>query len=144
MNKEFTLLYLKRVICSFSFQKKLLAWDTFEVYVTEPAKNLLKEIRIDDALIPGRFTKYIQTSNLLFKIPLKGCIIELYDKWIASEMHYYTETRNMKATSRHFIVNWILEAWAQLDKKLIIRSLKLGTLTLKNHGSNDNIICCFK
>ena len=144
MNKEFTLLYLKRVICSFSFQKKLLAWDTFEVYVTEPAKKLLKEMRIDNALIPGRFTKYIQTSNLLFKIPLKGCIIELYDKWIASRMHYYTETGNMKATSRHFIVTWILEAWAQLDKKLIIRSLKLETLTLKNHGSNDNIIRCFK
>ena len=144
MNKEFTLLYLKRVICSFSFQKKFLAWDTFEVYVTEPAKKLLKEMRIDDALIPGRFTKYIQTSNLLFKIRLKGCIIELYDKWIASGMHYCTETGNMKATSRHFIVTWILEAWAQLDKKLIIRSLKLGTLTLKNHGSNDNIICCFK
>ena len=131
MNKEFTLLYLKRVICSFSFQKKLLAWDTFEVYVTEPAKKLLKEMRIDNALIPGRFTKYIQTSNLLFKIPLKGCIIELYDKWIASRMHYYTETGNMKATSRHFIVTWILEAWAQLDKKTYHQIIKTRNVNFK-------------
>ena len=131
MNKEFTLLYLKRVICSFSFQKKLLAWDTFEVYVTEPAKKLLKEMRIDNALIPGRFTKYIQTSNLLFKIPLRGCIIELYDKWIASGMHYYTETGNMKATSRHFIVIWILEAWAQLDKKTYHQIIKTRNVNFK-------------
>ena len=49
----------------------------------------------------------------------------------------------MKPTSRRLIVTWILEAWVQLDKELVIRSFKLCALTLKNDGGED-IIYCFK
>ena len=47
--------------------------------------------------------------------------MEFYDEWLASGMHYYTEAQNMMSASHH---SWILEAWAQLDEELIIRSFK--------------------
>ena len=109
MNEEHALLHLKRVIGSFSFQIRVLAWDTFEAHVTEPVK-LLKEMRIDDALIPG--------GGLFWNKPFKGRIMEFYDECLASVVHYYTEAGNMKPASRHLIVTWILEAWVNLIKNL--------------------------
>ena len=144
MNEELTLMYLKKVVGPFSFQKRLLAWDTFEAHMTEPVKQLLKEMRIDDALIPDGCTKYIQAPDVFWNKPFKGRIMEFYDEWLASGMHYYTEAGNMKPASRRLIVTWILEAWNLVDKELISRSFKSCALNLKNDGSEDNMIHCFK
>ena len=76
INEERTLLYLKRVIGFFSFQNKLLALYTFEAHMKKPAKKLLKERRIDDALIPGRFTKYILAPDVFYNKPFKGRLME--------------------------------------------------------------------
>lgn len=62
-------------MCSFSFQKRLLAYNTFEVHRTKPVKKLLKEMRTDDALIPGGCTKYIRASDELIGIsPSKAAL----------------------------------------------------------------------
>ena len=84
INEELTLLYLKRVIGSFSFQKGILAWDHFEAHMTEPFKKLLKEMRIDGTFIPGGCTKYIQAADVFWNKPFKGCIMEFYDEWLTS------------------------------------------------------------
>ena len=76
INEERTLLYLKRVIGFFSFQNKLLALYTFEAHMKKPAKKLLKERRTDDALIPGRFTKYILAPDVFYNKPFKGRLME--------------------------------------------------------------------
>lgn len=67
-------------------------------------------MRIDNALIPGGFTKYIQTPNVFWNKPLKGCIMEFYDERLASGVHYYIEAGNMKPASRHLIVTWVLSS----------------------------------
>ena len=114
-----------------------MAWDTFEAHMTEPVKKLLKEMRIDDALIPGGCIEHIQAPHVFW-------IKKFYDKWLAYGMHYYTEARNMKPASRHLIVTRILESWTQLDEEIIIRSFKPCALVLKNDDSKDNIIHRFK
>ena len=86
--------------------------------MTEPVKQLLKEMRIDDALIPDGCTKYIQAPDVFWNKPFKGRIMEFYDEWLASGMHYYTEAGNMKPASRRLIATWILEAWNLVDKEL--------------------------
>ena len=57
MNEELTLLCLKRVIGSFCLPKRLLAWDISEAHMTDSVRKLLKEMRIDDAPIPGGCSK---------------------------------------------------------------------------------------
>ena len=51
---------------------------------------------------------------------------------------------NTKPTSRHLVVEWILESWNWLEKNLIIKSLKSCGLNLKADGSEDHLIHCFK
>lgn len=66
--------------------------------MTEPVKALLKEMKIDDAPIPGGWTKHIQRPDLFWNKLFKGCIIKNYDELLASGAHYYTETENIKRT----------------------------------------------
>ena len=73
-----------------------MAQDTFEAHMTKPVKTLLKEMRIDDALIPCGCNKYIRAADAFSNNPFKGCIMELYDEWLASGVHQYTEAGNMK------------------------------------------------
>ena len=144
MNEELVLSYLRKILGMFTFQKRLLAWDTFEAHMTEAVKKLLKEMKTDDALIPGGCTKYIQGPDVSWNKPFKGYIMEFYDEWLATGVHQYTEAGNMKSASRELVVTWILEAWRRLDKTLIAKSFKSCGLNLKVDGSEDNLIHCFQ
>ena len=144
MNKELLLKFLRQVLGRFSFKKRLIAWDTFEIQMTEDVRKLLKEMKIDDALIPGGCTKYIQATDVIWNKPLKGHITESFDEWLPSGVHQYTEAGNMKHASRHLVVGWILESWNRLEKNLIIKSFKSCGLNLKTDGSVDHLIHCFK
>ena len=99
MNEELVLSYLRKILGMFTFQKRLLAWDTFEAHMTEAVKKLLKEMKTDDALIPGGCTKYNQGPDVTWNKPFKGCIMEFYDEWLAAGVHQYTEACNMKPAS---------------------------------------------
>ena len=118
MYEKLVLSYLRKILGMFTFQKRLLAWDTFEAHMTEAVKKLFKEMKTDDALIPGGCTKYIQDPDVSWNKPFKGYIMEFYDEWLATGVHQYTEAGNMKPASRELVVTWILEAWRRLDKTL--------------------------
>ena len=42
------------------------------------------------------------------------------------------------------IVQWILKAWSDLDKVIIIKSFRCCALSVQDDGSEDNEIVCFK
>ena len=50
-------------------------------------------MRIDEALIPVGYTKSIQAPDVIWNKSFKGHFMELYDEWLASGMHYYTEAQ---------------------------------------------------
>ena len=57
LSKELVLKFFRQVLGMFSFKKHLLAWDTFKAHMTEDVRKLLKQMKTDDALIPGGCTK---------------------------------------------------------------------------------------
>ena len=60
--------YLRKVVKAggvFS-KKRLLVWDAFAAHKSESTMNVLKELGIDVAFIPGGCTKYIQVKCLIF------------------------------------------------------------------------------
>ena len=105
----------------------------------EDVRKLLQQMKTDDVLIPEGCTKYIQAPDVAWNKPFKDHIIESYDEWLASGVHQYTEAENIKPTSRHLVVEWILESWNRLEKNLIINSFKSCGFNLKTDGSEDHI-----
>ena len=71
----------------FSFKKRLFVWDNFEAHMTEDVRKLLKQMKNNDALIPGGCSKYVQAPDVVWNKPFKSHIMESYDKWLASGVH---------------------------------------------------------
>ena len=92
--------------------------------MTDAVKKSLKEMRINNALILGGGTNYIQAPDVLCNKPFKGSVMEFYDEWLASGVHFYIET-----------------GYGSLHHDILF---KPGPLTLKDNDSAGNIIHCFK
>ena len=63
MNQETTLEWVDTILGKFSFARRLLAWDSFDCHITPGVRTALKNAKVDDAIIPGGATKYIQTFH---------------------------------------------------------------------------------
>lgn len=56
----------------------------------------------------------------------------------------YTNAGNMRAPSMEVYLQWVVDAWEQLPKELIVKSFKGCGLTTALDGSEDTTIHCFK
>ena len=144
MNEALTIQWVEEVIGKFSFQRRLLAWDSFQCHVTANVRSALKKINTDSVVIPGGCTKYIQAPDVSWNKPFKSIITERYDEWMSNGIHEYTNAGNLKAPPRRQIVEWIIQSWNDLPKALIAKSFKCCGLNLPNDGSQDEVIHCFK
>ena len=86
MNEELVLKFLRQLLGMFSFKKRLFAWNIFEVHITEDVRKLLKQMKTDDALIPGGSTN-VQVPDVVWNKPFKDHVMESYDEWLASRVH---------------------------------------------------------
>lgn len=144
MNEGLTLEFIRSVIGRFSFNRRLLAWDSFECHMMQSTKELLKSFNVDSIIIPGGCTGYIQAPDVSWNKPFKAHVTSEYDTWLSEGIHEYTKGGNMKAPSRRKIVEWVIEGWRKLSKELIINSFKTCGLNLSVDGSEDEKIHCFK
>ena len=69
LNEELTLEWVKRVLGSLSFGRRLRAWDSFECHMMDSVKEAAK--RINEVIIPGGCTKYIQARMYAGTDPLR-------------------------------------------------------------------------
>ena len=145
MNTPLTNNWVEKVLGSFSFRQRFLAWDTYECHLEESVTTSLRKKKIDVALIPGGCTRYIQAPDVSWNKPFKQHCAESYDKWL-STVGIFTETEcgNLKAPPRRDIVLWILDAWNQLSRDMIRKSFVSCALTCATDGSEDDKITCFK
>ena len=58
--------------------------------------------------------------------------------------HTHTKGGNMHGPPLKQIVQWILKAWSDLGKEIIVKSFGCCTLSIQDDGSEDNKIACFK
>ena len=144
MNEELTVSGVKGVLGQFSFTRWMLAWDSFGCHVSDSVKQELNRAKIDPAIVPGGCTKYIQAPDVSWNKPFKAKVTEKYDEWMANGQHTFTAAGNIRSPPRGEIVQWILEAWNDLDKDIIVNSFKSCALTLAVNGSEDELIHCLK
>ena len=116
VNEELALKQCDEVLGQFKFQKRLLAWDSFEAHITDEVKRKLTTSKTGPLVVPGGCTKYIQAPDLVWNKPFKAKIQEFYNDWLANGVHEYTTAGNMKPVPPRKIVQWVLEARASLSK----------------------------
>ena len=105
---------------------------------------MLNKGKIDPIVIPGGATGHIQATDVSWNKPIKDQLREMYDQWMDEGPHTYTKESNMRGPPLKQIVQWILKAWSDLDKEIIIKSFRCCALSIQDDGSEDNEIVCFK
>ena len=81
MNEELTLNWVKSVLGAFSFNRRLLAWDSYECHMMQSVKEALHQINVDQVIVPGGCTKYVQATDVSWNRPFKALVSEQYDEW---------------------------------------------------------------
>lgn len=145
MNTELTSSWINKVIASFAFGRRLLAWYTYSCHIENSATDSLKRKNVDAVLIPGGCTRYIKAPDVCWNKPFKEHCTELYDEWLASKgLHEETDCGNLKPPPRREVVQWILKSWEKLSKEMIRDSFVSCAVTCNTDGSEDDKITCFK
>ena len=145
MNTPLTLEWVQKVLGSFSFNQRLLAWDSYECHMEQTVSKYLKAKKIESLLIPGGCTKYLQAPDVSWNKPFKAKVAEEYDEWLSTVgINRVTDAGNLKSPERRAIVQWILKAWDELTPETIVKSFKACALNISVDGSEDENIHCFK
>ena len=76
--------------------------------------------------------------------PFKGRIEEFYNDWLANRKDEYTDAGNMKSVPRRLVVKWVIKSWQDISNETLAKSMKLCGLALAYHGTQDDLISCFK
>ena len=80
MNTPLTLEWVQKVLGSFSFNQRLLGWDSYECHMEQTVSKDLKGKKIESLIIPGGCTKYLQAPNVSWNKPFKAKVAEEYDQ----------------------------------------------------------------
>ena len=70
----------------------------------EAVKNAISKCNVDQVIVPGGCTKYIQAPDVCLNRPFKAFVTEKYVEVMASGLPQYTEAGNLKPPSRRTIV----------------------------------------
>ena len=122
----------------------MLAWDSFKCHITDSVKQELAQAKIDPVIVPCGCTKYIQPLDVAWNKPFKAKVTEKYNAWMAVRAHSFTAAGNMRGPSHQEIIKWVLEAWENLDRGLIICSFRSCALTVAPDRSEDDQTHCLK
>ena len=145
MNTELTHNWIEKVLGTFSFGRRLLAWDTFSCHIEDSVTDSLKRKKVDEGLVPGGCTPYIQGPDVSWNKPFKAHCTDSYDDWLANKgLNEETACGNLKAPPRREVVLWILAAWESLSKDMIRDSFVSCAITCATDGSQDDEITCLK
>ena len=105
---------------------------------------MLNKRKIDPVVTPGGATGHVQVAYVSWNKPIKDQLREIYDQWIDEGSHTHTKGGTMREPQLKQIVQWILKAWSDLDKEIIIKSFRCCALSIQDNGSEDNEITCSK
>ena len=145
MDSELTIVWINSVLGSFSFNRRLLAWDSYECHIEDTVTEALTSKKIDHIIVPGGCTKYIQAPDVSWNKPFKSSCTEKYDHWLSTVgIHEETASGNLKTPPRRAILQWILDSWAKMPADVIKKSFTTCTLNLPVDGSRDDNIHCLK
>ena len=84
MDTELTKMWVDSVLGSFAFNRRLLAWDSFECHMEDSITESLKSNKIDRVIVPGGCSKYIQAPNVSWNKPFKSLCTEKYNEWLGT------------------------------------------------------------
>ena len=112
-------------------------WDSFKCHVSKDTKDSLKKLKIDQAVILGGCTGFIQALDVYWNKPFNDSYTKSYDDWFESGKQELTVEINPKSAPLEVNVGWIVKAWDSISRDIIVNSFKACGLTKNLDRSED-------
>ena len=110
MNTELRLKWIEKVLGTFSFGRRLLAWDPFSCHIKDSVTDSLKQKKVDEGLVPGRSTPYIKGPDVLEQT-IQSSLYRFRRRLASKEkIDQGTFLWQSKGIPRREVVLWILAA----------------------------------
>ncbi len=145
LNDTLTIEYLRTIIGSFSFSKRLLVWDAYRCHTSVSTRAEMTKLKLHTAVVPGGCTRFIQAPDVVWNSSFKAHLRSLYDTWLAdTSNHEFTKGGRLKPASRSLLCNWVKKSWETVSTDIIKESFVNCAITTATDGSDDDRIHCFK
>lgn len=120
--------------------RSLLSWDMFRSHLTDKVKQNLKDLRTEQAVIPGGLTSVLQPLDVCLNRPFKQYLRELWNEWMVKGKKSYTNSGNMRAPELDVFCQFIIDAWAKVKTESVIKAFKKCCISNALDGSEDDIL----
>lgn len=124
-----------------SSRRSLLVLDAFRCHKSENFKATLNE-DFDSklAIIPGGLTPILQPLDVSVNKPMKTLMRMKWNEWFAGDKHSFTPAGRMRKPELMDICQWIVDAWHDLDAKIIVRAFLKCSISNKMDGTEDDAL----
>ena len=129
MNEHLTYERVTEILGSLAFVQRLLVWDSFKCHISDHIKEEIHQRKTTMAVIPGGCTGLLQAFDVFVSKPFKCYFRELYDDWFRKGMLECTEAGVRKSPNLSLQMQWIVEAWRNIEKETIIKSFEACGIT---------------
>jgi len=128
--------YIPQILVAYKnehrFRNLHFLFDQAPCHVTKQSKASFASASIDVKWIPKRMTPFLQPADQSWMRPLKLSYQRKWNNWMRTAPKAYTPAGNLKSPGYARVVEWIAEAWDELDPNLIARSFKYCGVTSNN------------
>ena len=123
-------------------RRGLLVYDVFEAHMTESVKAAIARENTNLAVITGGLTSLLQPLDVSLNKPFKDNVRRRWMQWMADGIHEFTAGRQQKKLSEleELICWWILEAWHEIPREMIVVSFLKCSITNDLDCSEDDLV----
>ena len=103
---------------------KALVWDSCRAHIANTVKEYMKRRGINNIVIPGGLTPYVQAGDLGIYKSFQDKISPIIAAWKQSDEVERTRGNNPKPPKIETIIKWVMSAWNQVNESVILNSVK--------------------
>ena len=135
MNQALTEDYLNCIIGVPMFTPhRLLVWDSFSCHVSKDTKDSLKKLKVDQVVIPGGCTGYIQVADVCWNKPFKDNYTKSYEDWFEAGKQEFTAAGNPNSAPSEVTVGWIVKVWDSISSDIMWFNKQLGSIRRRTNN----------
>lgn len=144
MEKSLVLDFIRKVWCfrpgGLRKTNSILVWDSFKAHLTDKVKKELQDANTNIIVIPGGLTSILQPLDVCINKPFKDKFRKKYSDWMAFGEHSFTPAGKMKKPSVQNILDWINQAWDEVETDTIQKSFKKCGISNNMDGTKDDLV----